>query len=163
MHRCTQTLSFIISVTLAHIYSSMPFRMFSSLSPWIIRSLLLHLLLLLFCCCWSSSLTIYNFLLRLQLIELSRRAFFDCEKCIPNKTHPLSHPTTTHEFIGAYFIQILTLVTRHFPGWFKWGLKSIEKLGLVRSLNYVEIARHWPGEALRALPGQCPVPVVMHY
>ena len=29
-------------------------------------------------------------------MELSRRAFFDCEKRIPNKTHPLSHPSHTH-------------------------------------------------------------------
>ena len=37
--------------------------------------------------------------IRTQLIndlpELSRRAFFDCEKCIPNKTHTLSHPSHT--------------------------------------------------------------------
>ena len=27
--------------------------------------------------------------------KFSRLAFFDCEKCIPNKTHPLSHPSHT--------------------------------------------------------------------
>ena len=42
--------------------------------------------------------------------KLSRPAFFDCEKCIPNKMHPsptntcLPHPS--HEFIEAYLIQI---------------------------------------------------------
>ena len=69
--------------------------------------------------------------------KLSRHAFFDCEKCIPKKMHPSSklhppqmpasrhhtlpqptplphpyhtsttHPTTTHEVIGAYLNQIL--------------------------------------------------------
>ena len=48
--------------------------------------------------------------------KLSRRAFFDCDKFIPNKTQrssnysPQTPPTKslphTHEFIGAYFIQI---------------------------------------------------------
>ena len=54
-----------------------------------------------------------------QKLKLSRRALFDCEKCIPNKTHPFltppTHPTTTHEFIGAYFIQILPLGDPAFP------------------------------------------------
>ena len=29
------------------------------------------------------------------IYKLSRHAFFDCEKCIPNKTHTLSHPSHT--------------------------------------------------------------------
>ena len=41
-------------------------------------------------------------------------------KCTPS-FNISTHPTTTHEFIGAYFKQIPPpWVTRHFPGWFKW-------------------------------------------
>ena len=43
--------------------------------------------------------------------KLSRRAFFDCEKYIPNKMHPSSNysptntpsPTPTHEIIGGLY------------------------------------------------------------
>ena len=46
----------------------------------------------------------------------------------PSPSPPHTHPTTTHEFIGAYFIQIPPWVTQHFPGWFKWGFKEYWKV-----------------------------------
>ena len=79
--------------------------------------------------------------------KLSRRAFFDCDKFIPNKTQrssnysPQTPPTKslphTHEFIGAYFIQISP------PRW--------------PGISQDDSNEVW------APPGQCSVPVVMHY
>ena len=63
-----------------------------------------------------------------ELQKLSRRAFFDCEKCIPNKITssltPPTHPTNTHEFIGAYIIQILPLGDPAFPRMIKFVFKE---------------------------------------
>ena len=82
----------------------------------------------------------------ISLEKLSRRAFFDSEKCMPNKMHPFSnysstttpsltpyptrptHPTTTHEFLGPILYKFPP------PGWpgifqddSNKVLKSIEK------------------------------------
>ena len=42
----------------------------------------------------------------------------------PHLNPPSTHPTTPHEFFGAYFIQIPSWVTQCFPGWAKWGFKE---------------------------------------
>ena len=50
--------------------------------------------------------------------ELSKCAFFDCEKCIPNKMHPLPHiPPSPMNLLGPILYKFPPpWMTRHFPG-----------------------------------------------
>ena len=69
----------------------------------------------------------------------------------PSPTPPLPHTPPPHmNLLGPFLYKFPPWMTQHCPGWLKWGFKkSIEKLGLVRWLKHVEIARHWPGGALQ--------------
>ena len=73
---------------------------------------------------------------------------------IPPQTPPPSPPLPhNYEFIGAYFIQISPWMTRHYPGWFKWGFKEYWN---VRFSQMTKVC--WDSQTL-VWRG----PVVMHY